>query len=225
MTITEKPTAVDEVHRADGARELVEATWSQIGRQFEAARIADDTMQRTEMGFHDHVRLLGYLALAMRDEPGDVVEIGVWKGRSLTLMARLSGPATRVVGVDPFELPGQANVVAQLHQRFFPSCLLIPAYSQDAVTRVADATDGIKLLHVDGGHLRGHVWADFLLYERLVRPGGWIVFDDYGDTVHSPEVGPAVDELEARGWFAGYEVHGPVAQYAGKNYALRKRAA
>ena len=37
-----------------------------------------------------------------------------------------------------------------------------------------------------------------------------IVFDDYGDFEHSPEVGPTVDLLRASGFFKGFNVLGRV---------------
>jgi hypothetical protein len=39
------------------------------------------------------------------------------------------------------------------------------------------------------------VVADFANYYALVRPGGVIVFDDYGDNIYSPEVSRAVDDI------------------------------
>lgn len=65
-------------------------------------------------------------------------------------------------------------------------------------------------MHIDGGHTRRHVLLDFLLYSPSVVPGGFIVFDDYNDFQHSPEVGPAVDLLRATGFFQGFNVLGSV---------------
>ena len=53
----------------------------------------------------------------------------------------------------------------------------------------------IDILFIDGDHSYSGVLNDFMLYERLVRKGGYIVFDDYNDKQHSPEVKPAVDGL------------------------------
>ena len=37
--------------------------------------------------------------------------------------------------------------------------------------------------------------ADFVMYSDLVNVGGYIIFDDYNDSVYSPEVKQAVDAL------------------------------
>jgi SAM-dependent methyltransferase len=40
-------------------------------------------------------------------------------------------------------------------------------------------TGGIALLHIDGNHAEDAVRDDIALWQPLLRPGGWIVFDDY----------------------------------------------
>ena len=45
-------------------------------------------MERTELSFHPYVKLLGYLCLEIDRLPGDIVEIGVWKGKSLAFVRR-----------------------------------------------------------------------------------------------------------------------------------------
>jgi hypothetical protein len=63
-----------------------------------------------------------------------------------------------------------------------------------------DYSGEIALLHIDGNHALEAVRSDIRAWQRFVRPGGWIVFDDYcwpfGD---GPRV--AADEflVESRG--------------------------
>ncbi|MGE7369388.1 class I SAM-dependent methyltransferase [Neorhizobium sp. NPDC001467] len=202
----------------------VDREWEKINNDFAAAYEAMPVkhMARTELSFHAHIKLLAYLCLAANDVKGDVVEIGVWKGKSLALMQRVSNQSTKMIGIDPFELRGQVQEVKYFHEVLYPTCFLIQGYSQNAVARTVQISKSFKLLHIDGGHLTQHVWADFLLYERFVVPGGYIVFDDYGDVTHSPEVGPAVDQLREHGLFAGYDVIGVLPGYA-NSYVLRKK--
>ncbi|MDE1193805.1 MAG: class I SAM-dependent methyltransferase [Pseudomonas sp.] len=69
--------------------------------------------------------------------------------------------------------------------------------SELCAERFYNLSPKVALLHIDGGHAGRNVLLDFLLYSPSVVPGGFIVFDDYGDYLHSPEVGPACHGLQA----------------------------
>ena len=56
----------------------------------------------------------------------------------------------------------------------------------------------IDLLFIDGDHSYDMVISYFESFAPFVNPGGWIVFDDYMDHKHSPEVQPAVNDLRKR---------------------------
>lgn len=204
----------------------VETAWEKINRDFATAYSAMPIkhMARTELSFHSHIKLLGYLALAVGPVEGDIVEIGVWKGMSLAFMQRLCSGSARLIGIDPFELPGQAQEASFFWKVLFPDCALIQGYSQNAIEKALQVSTRFKLLHIDGGHTSENVWSDFLLYERFVVPGGYIVFDDYGDVAHSPEVGPAVDRLRTMGLFKDYVILGQLRDFE-NSYVLRKVSA
>ena len=192
------------------ARAHIDQTWSSVSRDF---ALADQSMnmrhmERRELSFHEFVKLLGFVCLETKRVAGDIVEIGVWKGKSLAFMSRLADPGTKLIGIDPCALQGQSAELDYFHQAVFPNCTLIKRYSEAAVEDVSRITRAIKLLHIDGGHQSENVWADFLLYERFVVPGGYVVFDDYADVAYSPEVGPAVDRLRNGGFFHGFEIIG-----------------
>ncbi len=201
----------------------IDQIWAKVSADFESANAVMPVrfMARTELSFHPYVKLLGFICLLLRDTPGDVVEIGVWKGKSLAFMDRLTGSTSKIIGIDPCELPGQSQELAYFRQQLFPKCAIIQRYSQDAIEDTLQLSPAFKLLHIDGGHKREHVWADFLLYERFIVPGGYVVFDDYADHQYSPEVGPAVDRLRQRNLFAGYEVIGQPPSYE-NSFVLRK---
>ncbi|KND59492.1 hypothetical protein BVER_01361c [Candidatus Burkholderia verschuerenii] len=203
----------------------IDAEWDSVSRDYEAAYAAMPIkfMERTELSFHPFVKLLGYLCLDVESLSGDVVEIGVWKGKSLAFMKRFAGEETKFIGIDPFELRGQEQEMAYFHQTLLPTSQLIKGYSQFAIATALGFSKQFKILHIDGGHMRAHVWSDFLLYERFVVPGGYIVFDDYGDVQYSPEVGPAVDEIQNAGLFADYDIIGQPPGYE-NSYVLKKRA-
>jgi hypothetical protein len=79
----------------------------------------------------------------------------------------------------------------------------------------------VKLLHIDGGHSSENVWMDFLIYERFVLSGGYIVFDDYVDPDYSPAVGRTVDKMRRLGVFKNYYEVGQVLGYE-SSFVLHK---
>nr|WED69136.1 hypothetical protein PJ912_03015 [Pectobacterium colocasium] len=69
-------------------KELIEQVWDSVGQEFLQAQInlpAEIAMPRKEISFHEQVKLLGYLCWLVSDLPGDIIEIGVWKGRFILI--------------------------------------------------------------------------------------------------------------------------------------------
>jgi len=62
---------------------------------------------------------------------------------------------------------------------------------------------------------------DFILYSRLLQSGGYMVFDDYGDDKHSPEVAPAINMLAENGYFSSFDVLGTVLDFK-NSFVIRK---
>jgi hypothetical protein len=218
---------IQELNSFVGNPELNESiaqVWALIGRHFEQAQAtlpAEKAMPRRELSFHDHVRLLGYLCALLEGLPGDVVEIGVWKGKSLVLMNEICNHERRVIGIDPFELPNQFEEFSHYKKTLLPDAHVLRGYSELCAERFYALLPKVALLHIDGGHHGRHVLLDFLLYSPSVVPGGFIVFDDYGDFQYSPEVGPAVDLLRAGGYFKGFHVLGSVHGFE-NSYLLQR---
>jgi hypothetical protein len=200
--------------------------WNRLSEEFEAAYSAMPIkyMERKELSFHTFVKLLGFLCIDLASLYGDIVEIGVWKGKSLAFMQRLTQGPTKVIGIDPCELGGQQNELAYFHRAVFPECSLIVGYSQLSIEKVLRLSRRFKLLHIDGGHASQNVWMDFLMYERFVIPGGYIVFDDYTDSEYSPEVGPTIDRMRDMGIFKNYYNIGSLPNYE-NSYVLLKTVA
>lgn len=202
----------------------ISQVWKLIGQHYEQAQASlapEHAMSRTELSFHDHIRLLGYLALLLEEVPGDLVEIGVWKGKSLVLMNEVCNHQRRVIGIDPFELPNQLQEFSHYQQLLLPDASILRGYSELTAERFQALSPKVALLHIDGGHAGRNVLLDFLLYAPSVVSGGFVVFDDYGDHRHSPEVGPAVDLLRAGGYFKDFNVLGVVAGFE-NSYVLQR---
>jgi hypothetical protein len=207
----------------DDVRSKVEHSWDLISRSFIDAyeTIPTHFMQREELSFHPCVKLLGYLVIGTRVLEGAIVEIGVWKGKSLAFMSSLADPSTTVIGIDPCFLKGQEEELTYFHRLLFPTCQIIVRRSEEAIAAVLENAPIIKLLHIDGDHRLESVFLDFLIYERFVVKDGYIVFDDYGDAIHSPQVRVAVDRMKDLGLFDGYHIIGPVSEFQ-NSFVLRK---
>jgi cephalosporin hydroxylase len=65
----------------------------------------------------------------------------------------------------------------------------------ETIKKVYDLIDNVDILFIDGDHKYQAVVDDFNNYQNLVNNGGYIVFDDYLDKVHSPDVYFAVNDI------------------------------
>lgn len=203
---------------------LVQTIWDNLHSDFITVQEkipVQHQMTRKEISFHDHVRLLGSLTVMCEQVSGDILEIGVWKGKSLALMHRLAEGSRKIYGIDPLELPNQAMEQSYYNNAIYPDVKVLRSYSERAISDFEKISKKLAILHIDGGHLGKNVLLDFLLYEDLVAPGGYIIFDDYKDQKYSPEVGPAVDLLRIGGFFREYHIFGSVPGFD-NSYLLQK---
>lgn len=208
-------------------KNIIDTTWNEVGEALAQAQSilpAELAMTRRELSFHDHVKCLGYLCWLLNHNKiaGDIIEIGVWKGKSTAFMNSICQHNRRIISIDPMELPRQESELRFYHERLFPQVTLVRGYSELSIERVRALKPETVLLHIDGGHEGRHVLIDFLLYSPTVVPGGFIIFDDYRDHQYSPEVGPAVDLLRAGGFFRGFDVIGSLPGFE-NSYLLQKR--
>jgi predicted O-methyltransferase YrrM len=203
----------------------IDAHWEQLDSDFHLiqSQIPDEKkMPRSEISFHQDTKLLGYLTLLTMNLPGDILEIGVWKGKSLAFMSIVKQDARKVIGIDPLELLNQATELSFYKNSIYPDAVIIPSYSEFAAETFLKLSNQISILHIDGGHETRHVILDFLLYEKHLVSGGFILFDDYRDFEYSPEVGPAVDLLRVGGLFKNYKILGSIPGFD-NSYLLQKR--
>jgi len=155
--------------------------------QFISEQINDQT-------FHHHYHILYDILLP---ENPVYLEIGCYAGGSSCLMVQK--PNITVIAVDlgqPInESVAKSNVTKlnQLNNEFH--YIKANSHLEETVDRVKRIADSVDLLFIDGDHTYYGVLTDFKLWAPLVKPGGYIVFDDYNDHVYSPEVRVAVDEI------------------------------
>jgi predicted O-methyltransferase YrrM len=147
--------------------------------------------------FHHHYHILFDLAQEFNIQHINYVEIGCYAGGSACLM--LQRPNTNVVSID-LGYPISPDIVQKNINKFNKltnSYTYLQGNSQtiEMVNQLTNIIDSIDILFIDGDHSYQGVINDFSLYHDLVKPGGYIVFDDYNDSQYSPEVNPAVNEI------------------------------
>jgi cephalosporin hydroxylase len=148
--------------------------------------------------FHHHYYILYDIANSYpEDYPITYVEIGCYAGGSACLL--LQRPNTKVISID-LGYPISKEIVYQnvknlnIHSNDY-YYLQGNSQTYEMVDSLKSLTNNIDILFIDGDHSYQGVINDFLLYENLVTPKGYIIFDDYNDLQHSPEVKIAVDNI------------------------------
>jgi hypothetical protein len=129
--------------------------------------------------------------LRERNLIGDVLEIGVYHGKSAILLASFPGEGRSFVAVDLFDnlQSFDADVVGALGMKeaFFEN---LRAYhgtttstraiaASSASLTASDLRGDFTFCHIDGDHSQNGTYADFDLCYQVVRPGGIIAVDDY----------------------------------------------
>jgi len=156
--------------------------------------------------FHHHFHIIFDIAETFGDAKINYVEIGAYAGGSSCLMIQRLN--TTVISLDLGEPMPKAivfeNVINYKNNNNYYKYIqgnsqIIETKNQviEALSnsRVLGYSNKIDLLFIDGDHSYDGVIADFNMYSDLVSVGGYIVFDDYNDSVYSPEVKIAVDTL------------------------------
>lgn len=130
-----------------------------------------------------------HLPLTVDHLPGDIVEIGSYRGKSTLALGIgsviLSRSKRPVYAIDPF-IPDHGMYVDDYYSIFWDNILnagledhVIPIrkYSTEAYE---DCPASIALLFIDGDHSYSGVMHDIVHYTPKVVSGGIIAFHDYG---------------------------------------------
>lgn len=149
--------------------------------------------------------LFGDDMLGWAGKPGlQFLEIGCFEGRATRWLLEhvLTDPSSRILVVDTFQgNPEHASMgvdASGLHKRFMAN--LAPYQDRVHVNAMTSVTflrnlrqpmfDGIYL---DGSHQAHDVLTDAVLAWPLVKPGGVLIFDDYGWLYRIPETGELIE--------------------------------
>ena len=132
---------------------------------------------------------------------GDLLEIGVWFGRSAILLGYLAcdgervhvndlfeTPPTTEAGLSEFALWGDQKVATRAefnrnYGRFHaepPNVLQCPS----SELGFSLESDRFRFIHIDGSHTCEAVRGDIELARELLAKGGIVAFDDYANTQH-----------------------------------------
>jgi predicted O-methyltransferase YrrM len=161
----------------------------------ETQKISDEMNGKT---FHHHYHiLLDIVNQYPEDELITYVEIGCYAGGSACLVSQRKN--TKIFSIDlgsPIspEIPKQNfekfNVYGNDYQYIQGS-----SHSPKTINQLKTFINEIDVLFIDGDHSLYGVKEDFNIYSPLVKIGGYIIFDDYNDYIHSPEVKIGVNQI------------------------------
>lgn len=126
------------------------------------------------------------------------LEIGVYAGASSALMMQRKN--TKIVGIDIGSPIPPSQAIAGVEKFWIHKnneFTYIKGNSEDKKTKdkVYSKIQDVDILFIDGDHEYDAVINDFNHYSVMVNNGGYILFDDYSDEEHSPQVKKAVNYI------------------------------
>lgn len=139
---------------------------------------------------------------------GDLVELGVYLGKSATLIGRFKAPDETFTVCDLFG--GEAGDASnseensrhyrdlsrlKFEQHYLSVHSELPVVIQDLSSAIVDHVrpSSARFVHVDASHLYEHVVTDVASARTMLVPDGVVVFDDFRGA-HTPGVSAAVWE-------------------------------
>jgi predicted O-methyltransferase YrrM len=122
------------------------------------------------------------------------LEIGVFEGQSMSWMGQhvLTAPGSLGIGIDPWlmttkldsEFMERVMDRADHNTKIFPNVELIRGNSCEVLRKMCSegyagiTKNSVDICMIDGDHNRLAVYDDAIHVYQLVKPGGWILFDD-----------------------------------------------
>lgn len=130
------------------------------------------------------------------EPPGDLLELGAFKGKSAILIGQHRKPGEQFTVCDLFDDIVTSDAAHETEKRFFRGQSLtraafesnyqaflpeLPAIVQAPTGTICDhvADGSCRFVHIDASHVYDNVREDTASARRLLQPGGVVVFDDY----------------------------------------------
>lgn len=147
--------------------------------------------------FHNHYHILYDICNQFENEI-TYLEIGCFAGGSASLVS--SHPLVRnVYSIDlgrPIDKTIPIRNVNKFknqncNYKYFQGNSTDPILIDTVIKEVKE----VDILFIDGDHKWTGAISDFTNFEKIVKKNGYLIFDDYLDDIHSPEVRPTVDSI------------------------------
>jgi predicted O-methyltransferase YrrM len=162
--------------------------------------------------FHNHYHIL-YDICDLFEGGVTYVEIGTFAGGSASLIST-HPKVNKVISIDlgmPINKSIPINNVTKFkHNDCVYDYIEGDSTNPSTIERLRKLTTNVDVLFIDGDHQYDGVIKDFNNYKDFVVKGGYIIFDDYQDYIHSPEVKKAVDDLVGGLNLLEYEILGSI---------------
>jgi hypothetical protein len=145
---------------------------------------------------------------------GDLLEIGVYHGKTAVFMGFLRRPTERFVVCDLFEGPAASTenqaekdqwypgfnrqAFERRYRRIHEQLPDILACDSRRLQHCAGLSKSFRFIHIDGSHLYWLVRRDIRTSSNLLKPGGVVAIDDYR-SAHTPGVAAAMWEAVFEG--------------------------
>ena len=148
--------------------------------------------------FHNHYHILYDICESLDHNNISYLEIGTFAGGSASLVSTNS-KVKNVYSIDlgsPInkEIPIR-NVNKFKNKQCSYEYFQGSSFDENLISLVKKTVKSVDILFIDGDHSYEGVLNDFKNFSDLVKPGGYIVFDDYMDNIYSPKVKGAVDYI------------------------------
>jgi SAM-dependent methyltransferase len=150
---------------------------------------------RRKRGFGEEAFHTMWSLLFQEFQPGNFLEIGVYRGQVVSLVTLLARRAQRVCdvyGISPFSNAGDsvsrylasvdyyADTLRNFDAFNLPHPHLLRAYSTDPQAQELIRSRSWDMVYIDGNHDYEVAKCDWQICSQAVRPGGLVVLDDSG---------------------------------------------